>query len=420
MPIELKVPSVGESITEVQIGEWLKNEGDPVSKDEPVVVVETDKANVEIPSPESGVLTSISKQVGDVAPVGATLAMIETGDTVSATGGSSDKAATDKEKKQDADTSDSKESSGDGGDKASDKESTIMPSAKRVMEQGGVDAADVQGSGPGGRVLKEDAEKAVAGKKDQESSPAPAPAASPAQESKKRVSREERIVPMSPLRKAIARSLVEAQQQGALLTTFNEIDMSSVMDLRARFKDDFIKQHNIKLGFMSFFIKACIDALKQYPGINAEIQENKIVYKNYYDIGVAVGGGKGLVVPVVRDANLLSFAELELQIAELAKKAKENKLTIDELQGGTFTLTNGGIYGSLLSTPIINPPQSGILGMHSIQQRPVAIDGEVVIRPMMYVALTYDHRIVDGREAVSFLVRVKQAIEDPARLLVEI
>lgn len=403
MPIELKVPAVGESITEVQIGEWLKNEGDLVSKDEPVVLVETDKANVEIPSPESGVLMSIVKQVGDLVSVGGVIAQIETDGTVTA--------------KADGDSKSDKEPENEN---QSDPESIVMPSAKRILEQSGKSPDEVQPSGPGGRLLKEDAQQAIHSANDKKEGSDLANKTVSTSSGSGNTYREEKIVPMSPLRRSIAKSLVEAQQQGALLTTFNEIDMSGVMDLRARFKEDFIKKHGVKLGFMSFFIKACIDALKQFPGINAEIKDNSIIYKNYYDIGVAVGGGKGLVVPVIRDANHLSFAELELKIGELAKKAKENRLTIDELQGGTFTLTNGGIYGSMLSTPIINPPQSGILGMHSIQQRPVAVNGAVEIRPMMYVALTYDHRLVDGREAVSFLVRVKQAIEDPARILVEI
>lgn len=408
MPIELKVPSVGESITEVQIGEWLKNEGDLVSKDEPVVLVETDKANVEIPAPESGVLMTISRQVGEIVPVGAVIGEIETGGTVAAP--SPDSAPI---------RSESMPNPSDSSEKK------VMPAAARILQEKGLDARSVTASGPGGRILKEDAMSATSATGS--ASPVPsAPVAKPpahqtsgAAPAGGRV-REERVVPMSPLRRTIARSLVEAQQQGALLTTFNEVDMSAVMELRNRFKDEFLKKYNVKLGFMSFFIKACVDALKQFPGLNAEIQGNNIVYKNYYDVGVAVGGGKGLVVPVIRDANYLSFAQLESTIGELALKARENRLSLDELQGGTFTITNGGIYGSMLSTPIINPPQSGILGMHNIQDRPVALNGQVVIRPMMFLAVTYDHRIVDGREAVSFLVRVKQGIEDPSRLLIEI
>lgn len=408
MPIELKVPSVGESITEVQIGEWLKNEGDLVSKDEPVVLVETDKANVEIPAPESGVLMTITRQVGETVPVGAVIGEIETGGTVAAP--SSDSSPIEAVPAQST---------------KEPLEKKVMPSAARILREKGLDASSVTGTGPGGRVLKEDARLAASAtsspaqapsKSASKSTPDVAPGAAPAGG---RV-REQRVVPMSPLRRTIARSLVEAQQQGALLTTFNEVDMSAVMELRNRFKDEFLKKYNVKLGFMSFFIKACVDALKQFPGLNAEIQGNNIVYKNFYDIGVAVGGGKGLVVPVIRDANFLSFAQLESTIGELALKARENRLSLDELQGGTFTITNGGIYGSMLSTPIINPPQSGILGMHNIQDRPVALNGQVVIRPMMFLAVTYDHRIVDGREAVSFLVRVKQGIEDPSRLLIEI
>jgi 2-oxoglutarate dehydrogenase E2 component (dihydrolipoamide succinyltransferase) len=296
-----------------------------------------------------------------------------------------------------------------------------MPSAERVLAQAGVDARGVQGTGPGGRITKEDAVRAT-----QPAPPAPAPAAAPAPAPAAAPApassdpRHEEIVNMTPLRQTVARRLVEAQQNAALLTTFNEVDMSAVMALRNEHKDAYEERYGIKLGFMSFFVKAAVDALKAFPAINAEVRGNQVVYRNYYDIGVAVGGGKGLVVPIIRNAERLSFAEVEKTIAELGKRAKENKLKLDELTGGTFSISNGGVYGSLLSTPIVNPPQSGILGMHAIQDRPVAVNGQVVIRPMMYLALTYDHRIVDGREAVTFLKRIKQCIEQPVRLLLEV
>ena len=398
MPIVIKIPAVGESITEVQIGEWLKSEGDTVEKDENVLSIETEKANMEIPAPDSGTITKIFRKPGETAVVGEVVAHIETGNTVTIRKGSvkADAAAVKKASKP-----------------VESPETRIMPAAQKLINEKGLDATQIQPTGPGGRLLKEDVLRHV------ESAAAPASVPAPAQSALSDGTREE-IIPMSPLRKAIASHLVTAQQTAALLTTFNEVDMSPVMKLRSAHQDAFVKRYGIKLGFMSLFIKASIDALKAFPAVNGEIRGTNIVYKNHYDIGVAIGGGKGLVVPVIRDADHLSFAELEKKIAELAGRAKENKLTLDELQGGTFTITNGGIYGSMMSTPIINPPQSGILGMHSITDRPVAINGEVVIRPMMYIALTYDHRIVDGREAVSFLKRVKDAIEEPARMLLEV
>ena len=302
-----------------------------------------------------------------------------------------------------------------------------MPSAQRLMAERGLRPEEITGSGPGGRILKEDvlerAEKAKTAPVEQKApksqmlASAPATAAASAGQGD---GREEEVIPMSRLRQTVAQRLVEAKQAAALLTTFNEVDMSAVMDLRKQYGEPFLKKYEVKLGFMSFFVKACVDALKQFPAVNAEVRGTNIVYRNYYDIGVAIGGGKGLVVPVLRNAERLSFAEIERAIGDFGRRAKENKLTVEELRGGTFTISNGGIYGSLLSTPIVNPPQSGILGMHATQDRPVARDGSVVIRPMMYLALTYDHRIVDGREAVTFLKRVKEAIEAPARMLMEV
>jgi 2-oxoglutarate dehydrogenase E2 component (dihydrolipoamide succinyltransferase) len=307
-----------------------------------------------------------------------------------------------------------------------------MPAAARVMAEHGIKAENVSGSGPGGRVLKEDVLKQVDGLQKEKAAPAapsPMPPAAPAGPTASKAApgaeaqsgfRQEQVVPMTRLRKTLAERLVQAQQNAALLTTFNEVDMSEVMNLRKQYQDQFVQKYGLKLGFMSFFVKAVVDALRLIPQVNAEIRGTDIVYRNYFDIGVAVGGGKGLVVPVLRNAERLSFAQIETAIGEFAKKAKENKLTLEELQGGTFTISNGGVYGSLLSTPIVNPPQSGILGMHAIQERPIALDGQVVIRPMMYIALTYDHRIVDGREAVTFLKRIKEVIENPTRILLEV
>jgi 2-oxoglutarate dehydrogenase E2 component (dihydrolipoamide succinyltransferase) len=396
MTFELKVPKVGESITEVEIGDWLKAEGDAVDQDETLVMIDSAKTTLELPAPVSGTLTKIIKKTGDTANIGEVIAHLEEG---SANGTSAKKEAAPAEAPV-GETSPAEKPASAAPEKAPQ---IVMPAAQRVLTQNNVDAKDVSGTGPGGRVTKADALQSV------QSSSAPA---SDARD-------DEEVVHMSMLRRQIAKRLVEAQQTAALLTTFNEIDMSAVIALRKEHQDVFLKNHNIKLGFMSFFVKATIDALKHYPALNAEIQGDNIVYKNHYDIGVAIGTGKGLVVPVIRNAQRLSFAEVEQAIADFAARIKNNKLSPDELAGGTFSITNGGIFGSLLSTPIVNPPQSGILGMHSIQERPIALNGEVVIRPMMYVAVTYDHRLVDGREAVSFLVRIKECIENPARMLIE-
>ncbi|MEN8148298.1 MAG: 2-oxoglutarate dehydrogenase complex dihydrolipoyllysine-residue succinyltransferase [Planctomycetota bacterium] len=405
MTVELIVPEVGESITEVQIGTWLKSVGDVVETDEGLVEIDTDKVSFELPAPVRGKIVKILKDAGDPATVGEVIGFME-----AAEGGGEAPAAADPEPEP------VPEPTTEPGPAI---ESRIMPAAQRLMAEHGIPPADVTGTGPGGRVLKEDVERAIAEKQAPSPSPAPgAPAPSPAPAG------EEEVVPMSPLRRRVAERLVDAQQTMALLTTFNEIDMTAVMALRKTHGEAFLAKHGVKLGFMSFFVKAVIDALKLVPVINGEIRDSgqggEIVYRNHYDIGVAVGGGKGLVVPVVRGADRLSFAEVEQTIADLAERAQKNRLTLEELSGGTFTISNGGIYGSLLSTPIVNPPQSGILGLHAIQQRPVGIDGEIVLRPMMYVAVTYDHRIVDGREAVTFLRRIKDCIENPSRMLLEI
>jgi len=424
MPVELKVPQVGESITEVQIGEWLKPEGSHVALDEPVVVIESDKATVEIPAPAAGTVSKMLKQKGETALVGEVIGYILPGEAGEATAPlrDSDRSRS-KTKVVDIPKEEKKPE-----EKQEPRRSTVvMPAAQRALAEHGLNVNDVEASGPGGRLLKEDVlREADRGKKDIVSSPrltavTSAPADQPVQPAPaKSGARDEEVVRMSPMRRKIAERLVQAQQSAALLTTFNEVDMSAVMALRKTHQDVFLKKYNVKLGFMSFFVKAAIEGLKATPQINAEVRGDDIVYHNYFDIGIAIGGGKGLLVPILRNAERLSFAEIEVAIGEFGKRAQENKIALDELKGGTFTISNGGIYGSMLSTPIVNPPQSGILGLHAIQDRPVARDGQVVIRPMMYLALTYDHRIVDGREAVVFLKRIKECIEDPARILLEI
>lgn len=404
--IQVEVPTVGESISEVQIGQWLKAEGDWVNSGEDLVEIETEKASVQIPAPTSGFLRNISKQEEEFANVGDVIAAIEPGEKpAEASSGTSSSTAT------------------AASSQASNPEASgfVMPAARRLLDEHGLSASQVPARGPGGRLLKEDV---LAFVREQKSSPAlPTPPTSRSETSlvtNDSELRGEEIKPLSMLRRTIAARLVEAQQTAALLTTFNEIDMDPVMKIRKKYKDQFLERHGVKLGFMSFFAKAAVEALRRYPAVNAEIQGDNVVYRHYQDIGVAIGGGKGLVVPVLRNVERMSFADVEQSIGNFARQAGENRLQPTDLIGGTFTISNGGVYGSLLSTPIVNPPQSGILGLHSIQQRPVAIDGNVVIRPMMYVALTYDHRIVDGREAVGFLKTIKDVIEDPARLFLEL
>ncbi|MEK7794335.1 MAG: 2-oxoglutarate dehydrogenase complex dihydrolipoyllysine-residue succinyltransferase [Candidatus Hydrogenedentota bacterium] len=404
MAIQLTIPPVGESISEVQIGQWFKQPGEYTEKDEVIVEIESDKATVEVSAPESGVVTQALKKSGEAAKVGDVIGYFEPGP---APEGAAKKAA--------------QVVAAVGEDP-----SRVMPAARRILEQAGALASQVEATGPGGRVLKEDAEKHVQAK-DRSTEPGPiakasstAPAEKASAADKANGFRAEEAVPMSPMRKRIAQHLVEAQQTAALLTTFNEIDISEVMRLRGEHKETYQAKHGVKLGFMSFFVKAVIEALRAVPNVNAEVRGTDIIHKNYYDIGIAVGGGKGLVVPVLRNAERMSFAEIELTIADFGERARKNKIALEELQGGTFTITNGGIYGSMMSTPIINPPQSGILGMHAIQERAVVRGGQIVARPMMYVALTYDHRVVDGREAVTFLVRVKECVEQPSRILLEV
>jgi len=413
MALELKVPEVGESITEVMIGTWKKREGEAVAVDESIVEIESDKATVELPAPRAGTITKVLKGSGEKARVGEVIGYMEPADVAA---GSSAPASPSPA------VVDVKRTEG-RTDIGSVQPPRVMPAAARVLGEAGMAATAATGTGPGGRVTKSDA-IAAAVKPAPAAAPAPRPAAVvPAKTSGTLAgagSREERYVLISPIRQRIAERLVEAQQQAALLTTFNEVDMSAVMALRAKFKDVFLERHGAKLGFMSFFVRAAVEALRAVPQVNAEYREPHIVYRDYCDIGIAVGGGKGLVVPVLRNAETMSFAGIELAINDFARRAADNKLKLDELQGGTFTISNGGVYGSMMSTPIINPPQSGILGLHAIQDRPMAVNGQVVIRPMMYLALTYDHRLVDGREAVTFLKRIKDTIEDPSRLMLEV
>lgn len=417
--IEIVVPAVGESISEVQISQWLKQEGDWVAAGTDLVDLETEKASVQVAAPSDGFLKKILKPTDQFAAVGEAIAMFEP--AAKPASGSSPTASSPTASAPTAATSTTATSaSGSGGH--------VMPAARRMMDDQKIPESQVTGSGPGGRILKEDVAKAASSATSAAEAPKPS-SLQPAfpQETQKQgtlqqgtLHRSEEIKPMSMIRRTIATRLVQAQHNAALLSTFNEIDMQPVMQLRNKYRDAFAEKHGVKLGFMSFFAKAACEALKRFPSVNAEIRGNNIVYRHYYDIGIAIGGGKGLVVPVLRNVERMTFAEIERTIGEYATKAMSNKLTPEDLEGGTFTISNGGIYGSLLSTPIVNPPQSGILGLHAIQDRPVAINGEVAIRPMMYVALTYDHRIIDGREAVSFLKTIKEVVEDPSRLFLEI
>jgi len=389
MAKDLVVPTLGESVTEATVSKWLKQVGDSVKADEPVVELETDKVSVAVPSPEEGVLSEIKIQEGTTVNVGAVLGSIG---TASVSKKESFKAPEPvKPKTIEVPTS---------------KKEILSPAVKRIIEEKRIDISTISGSGRDGRILKGDLLESMG---------------LPSVASSARATKgDEERVKMTRLRATIAKRLKEAQNNAAMLTTFNEIDMSRIIEMRAEYKEGFQKKYGVKLGFMSFFVRSCVEALKAFPIINAEIQQDEIVYKNYYNIGVAVGTEKGLVVPVVRDADELSFADIEKQIIALGEKAKTGQLSIEELQGGTFTITNGGIYGSMLSTPILNPPQSGVLGMHNIVQRAVVVEDKIEVRPMMYLALSYDHRIIDGKDAVSFLVRIKEYLEDPRRLFLNL
>ncbi|MFN3867982.1 MAG: 2-oxoglutarate dehydrogenase complex dihydrolipoyllysine-residue succinyltransferase [Hyphomicrobiaceae bacterium] len=450
MAIEIRVPALGESVAEATVGKWLKKAGDAVKVDEPLVELETDKVSVEVPAPAAGVLAEITVEAGSTVAVGAVLGHLREGAAGAATlatpppaapalapapAPAATKASPEPVKMESAGTAQA--ANAGGGMPPS-------PAARKALEESGLSSSDVQGSGKRGQVLKEDVAAAIErGTPSAAATSSPAAASSNADTRKEPVAyvpavpatvaaaqmrapsttadaaREERVK-MTRLRQTIARRLKDAQNTAAMLTTFNDVDMGNLMALRSQYKDLFEKRHGAKLGFMGFFAKACIQALKEIPAVNAEIDGNDLIYKNYYHIGVAVGTEKGLVVPVVREADRLSIAEIEGRIADFGRRARDGKLGIEDMQGGTFTISNGGVYGSLLSTPILNAPQSGILGMHRIEERPVVRGGQVVIRPMMYLALSYDHRIVDGKEAVTFLVRVKENLEDPQRFILEL
>lgn len=428
MAIELKVPEVGESITEVMIGVWKKNVGDAVSADEVIVEIESDKATVELPAPSNGVVTKIVKQAGEQAVVGEVIGYLDAVSSASQSTPAASPEVPAPPQPQSVDVRHRVGSTVIGSVQPAAGTGPVMPAAARMLGEAGVSPQSISGSGPGQRVTKADAISAVSASTPP-STAVPAvtntneerrpPIAGTTEITTSGASRSERPVLMSPMRRRIAERLVEAQHAAALLTTFNEVDMSAVMELRKKFKDNFIDRHGVKLGFMSFFVRAAVEALHAVPQVNAEFRDPHIVYRDFCDVGIAVGGGKGLVVPVLRNAERMNFAQIEQSIGDFARRAADNKVKLEELQGGTFTISNGGVYGSMLSTPIINPPQSGILGLHTIQERPVALNGQVVIRPMMYVALSYDHRIVDGREAVTFLKRIKEMIEDPTRLMLE-
>ncbi len=447
MAIDLTVPQLGESIVEAVVSKWNKQVGDAVKADEPLVVLETDKVTVDVPSPAGGSLMQIAHQEGDRVKVGDVLGSIAPGgqqasaaSTPAAPAKSPAAAATPQATppaaqgarpapsptgatSSDGGQSPASATSSDGGraldgGRATDggRSTQLTPVARRVVEQNALDPSKIRGSGPSGRILKDDALHAL----DARTVPgAPAPARIEPKAPRATGEREERVK-MSPLRRRVAERLLAAQSNAAILTTFNEVDMSEVMALRKAYQEKFQARYGVKLGLMSFFVRAALEALRAFPELNAEIDGDEVVFKHYYDIGVAVSGSRGLVVPVIRDADRLSMAEIEQQVADLAAKARSDRLTLQDLQGGTFTITNGGVFGSMLSTPILNPPQSAILGMHNVVERPVVREGQVVIRPIMYLAVSYDHRLIDGREAVQFLVRIKECVESPERLLLEV
>ncbi|MDB9818088.1 2-oxoglutarate dehydrogenase complex dihydrolipoyllysine-residue succinyltransferase [Pelagibacterales bacterium] len=413
MSIDIKVPSLGESVTEATIARWYKNVGDSVAIDEPLLEIETDKVTLEVPAPATGQLSDIKVNDGDTVEVGAILGSIIEG--AAATAEKKVEAPTEKEvviDKPIAEVSKSIELPEIENTKVSEVSNELSPAVRKIVAENNININEISPSGKNGRITKEDALNSLS---NQASRDEPNKSSLPAENDKL----TERVT-MSRLRKTIAKRLKDAQNTAAILTTFNEVDMSELIKVRSEYKEFFEKKHGVKLGFMSFFVKACITALKEIPEVNAEIENDDIIYKNYYNIGVAVGTDQGLVVPVVRNADQLIVADIEKEIANLGKKARDGKLSISDMQDGTFTISNGGVYGSLMSTPIINPPQAGVLGMHKIQQRPIAIDGEVVVRPMMYLALSYDHRLIDGKAAVTFLVRVKESLEDPRRILLSV
>lgn len=436
MSIEIKVPALPESITEATVGAWHKKAGDGVKRDENLVDLETDKVVLEVPAESEGVLKEVLVKEGDTVEAGAVLAILEPGE---ATGGGSDD---DSDKPDDAAADDDDD---DGKSEAAEKKKSsnaddeappASPAAQKLMAEHGLKAGDIDGSGKDGRITKADVQDAVSSKESgasqssdkaaEKSRPAPAEAQEDLEKEDRAAisaTQDERLeqrVPMSRIRQRIAERLLDVSQNTAMLTTFNEVDMKSVMQIRSTYKEKFEKDHEVRLGFMSFFVKAAVEALKRFPIVNASIDDGDVVYHGYYDIGLAVSSPRGLLVPVMRDADQMSYAEVEEKLGEFGQKARDGKLTMEELKGGTFTITNGGVFGSMLSTPILNPPQSAILGMHAINERPVVVDGEIVIRPIMQLALSYDHRLIDGRDAVLFLRTIKELIEDPARLLLQV
>ena len=410
MSIEVKVPQLPESVADATLVAWHKSPGDRVSRDENLADLETDKVVLEVPAPAEGVLKEIRISDGTTVTAGEILAILEEGAQAPATEKAEAAAAADSEPEE----GEAEEESGEPGKAAG----RLSPSVRRLVDEHGLDPAAIPGSGRDGRISKADVMSFLE-QRDAGGEPAPAarPSAVPAAPSG---AREERRVPMTRMRARIAERLVDAQATAAMLTSFNEVDLGAVMEIRKRYRDSFEKKHGVKLGFMSFFVKAAIEALRKFPVVNASVEGSDIIYHDYYDIGVAVSTDRGLLVPVLRDADMMGFAEIERAIGDFAGRAREGKIGVDELTGGTFTITNGGIFGSLMSTPILNEPQSAILGMHKIQERPMVVDGEIKIRPMMYIALTYDHRIIDGREAVQTLVSIKESLEDPARLLIQL
>jgi 2-oxoglutarate dehydrogenase E2 component (dihydrolipoamide succinyltransferase) len=420
MATEVKVPVLGESITEATVGQWLKQPGDPVAQDEPIASLETDKVAIEVPSPIAGTMGEQRFKVGDTVAVGAVIATIEAGGAAAAAKPELP-ASSPVNPKGPGESMEPKEEEGDGSNL------TLSPAVRRIVLEHHLDPSKIKGTGKDGRLTKDDVLAAAEGEKPQpvpEPAPPavspPAAAAAPAPAPRQAGERREERVRMTRLRQTVARRLKEAQNTAAMLTTFNDVDMSAVLAARARYKDLFEKKHGIRLGFMAFFVKAAALAARDVPAVNASIDGEEIVYHDYMDVSVAVSAPQGLVVPVLRDVQDMGFAEIEKAIADFGKRAKDGTLKMEDMQGGTFTISNGGVFGSLLSTPIINPPQSAVLGMHRIEERPVVRDGQIVARPMMYLALSYDHRLIDGREAVTFLVRMKEALEDPTRLLIDL
>ncbi|MES1933055.1 dihydrolipoamide succinyltransferase subunit E2 [Salinisphaera shabanensis T35B1] len=444
MATEVKVPELPESVSEATVGEWQKNKGDKVGRDENLVDLETDKVVLEVPSTSAGVLAEIKVSAGDTVKAGDVLAIVEEGDGADA-GDDDEDGDADGDKKA-SDSADEKDASGDEDQSSDDDQSeksddgddeaVASPAAKKLMDENDVAARNVEGTGKDGRITKADVQKAIDNKssskadKSEEKSSSRGDSEREEQAVSEQADRQaladapnertEQRVPMTRIRQRIAERLLDASQNTAMLTTFNEVDMKAVMELRNQYKDKFEKDHEVRLGFMSFFVKAAVEALKRFPIVNASIDEGDIVYHGFYDIGVAVSSPRGLLVPVLRDADQQSYAQIESTIRDLGKRAQEGKVTMDEMSGGTFTITNGGVFGSLLSTPIINPPQAAILGMHATNEKPVVVDGEIVIRPVMQLALSYDHRLIDGRDAVLFLRTIKELIEDPARLLLQV